>query len=143
MVSLCFSCIIVFFILFFVIEEEASVQNHSSSRIYFPRTVIARTSYSFSYLHFQAYQHYFLMHRLAIIHQHPDLYVDYIQVALSVVDCGADTVSFGTVRLSLEVPRNHTELVLNRYPSLVCVEYSFDYIDCIIDFDLFIIYSGF
>ena len=120
-----------------VIEDEEIVrQSHSSSRIYFPRTVFAKTSYNYSYLHFQAC-YTFLMRRLAIIHQHPDLYVDYIQVALHTIDCGADTVSFGTVRLSLEVPRNHTELILERYPSTVCVVYFFNCVDHIVDLLIF------
>ena len=71
------------------------------------RTVITRTKYYYSDFHSYS-DSYFTMHKLAVIHQHPDFYVDHIDIVLHTLD---STISFGTVRLLLEVPLTYSEFL--------------------------------
>ncbi len=73
-----------------------------------PEHVIVTTSYSFTSVH-DSSDIYCELFKLATIEYHSDLYLDYIGVSLSTVDDSLDTVSFGTVRLTLEVPKNQDE----------------------------------
>jgi len=73
-----------------------------------PEHVIVTTSYSFTSVH-DSSDIYCELFKLATIEYHSDLYLDYIGVSLSAVDDSLDTVSFGTVRLTLEVPKNQDE----------------------------------
>jgi hypothetical protein len=59
------------------------------------------------------------MHKLAVVHQHPDFYVDHISVVLHSLD---STISFGTVRLLLKVPLTHDAFLAGDHMEVaVCV----------------------
>jgi len=66
--------------------------------------VIVTTPYSFASVH-NFSNDCFELFNLATIEYHSDLYLDFIGVSLFALDSGLDDVSFGTVRLTLELPK--------------------------------------
>ena len=67
------------------------------------------------------------MHRLAIIYQYPNLYIDYIQITLNLIE--------------LDLVWKFLKIVLVFFFGMCWI--FFNYIDCIIDFDLFFMIQWF
>ena len=87
-----------------------------------PKTLITKTSYYYSDFHSHS-DVYFTMHKLAVIHQHPEFYVDHISIILHSLD---SSISFGTVRLLLAVPLTYDAFWAGDHMAVTVCFWDFD-----------------